>query len=134
MIIRKSNKQYTLYRYGGSAAGKNIEVRIGAVAIGTRPAHIPDDLVMDLTPRELTELRERLTADERDQLSEKIGGLEVDLKRILDAVNTGLLDEQSTAKLNEVVKALTKALPRARPRASVAESATTTESPTTAQP
>ena len=35
MIIRKTKSHYTLSRYGGVSDGKNLEVRIGAVPLGT---------------------------------------------------------------------------------------------------
>ena len=116
MIIRKSLKQYALYRYGGTSDGKNMEVRIGNVPLGTKPDSIPDDIVQDLTPRELNELKDVLVKDQRDLLDQKLSSVEDDMKEIAEAVKAGVLDGQSAAKLCVAAKALLKVLPKMRPQ------------------
>lgn len=116
MVIRKSQKQYALYRYGGTSDGKNIEVKIGNVPLGTKPDSIPDDIVQDLTPRELNELKDVLVKDQRDLLDQKLSSVEDDLKEIAEAVKAGVLDGQSAAKLCVAAKALLKVLPKMRPQ------------------
>lgn len=114
MIIRKSLKQYALYRYGGTSDGKNMEVRIGNVPLGTKPDSIPDDIVQDLTPRELNELKDVLVKDQRDLLDQKLSSVEDDLKEIAEAVKAGVLDGQSAAKLGVAAKDFLKTLPKTK--------------------
>ena len=65
MIIRKTKSHYTLSRYGGVSNGKNLEVRIGSVQLGTNHLAVAADIVENLTPREWKELQEQLAADQK---------------------------------------------------------------------
>lgn len=55
MRFKISGKQIILYRYSGQVSGRSVEARVGALQVGTVPDQIPDDLRLDLTPRELAE-------------------------------------------------------------------------------
>ncbi|MBP6902117.1 MAG: hypothetical protein KBC73_18640 [Burkholderiaceae bacterium] len=128
MIIRRSKGQYALYRYGGVSDGKNIEVRIGNVPFGTKPESVPDEIVQDLTPRELGELKDVLAKDERELLELKVASVEVDLKVIDEAVKTGALDGQTATKLGLAAKALLKTLSKSKPLGDSVERTTATKS------
>jgi len=134
MIIRKSLKQYALYRYGGTSDGKNMEVRIGNVPLGTKPDSIPDDIVQDLTPRELNELKDVLVKDQRDLLDQKLSSVEDDLKEIAEAVKAGVLDGQSAAKLGVAAKDFLKTLPKTKRQFGSAQDGTTIDIPLPSAP
>ncbi len=130
MIIRKTQKQYALYRYGGTSDGKKLEVRIGTVLCGTKPGSITDDIVEDLTPRELSELKKVLAKDEQELLEQKLASLENDIAEIIEAVINGMLDGPSTTKIAATIKALLKVLPKTKPQSgTVTVGATTNFAP-----
>lgn len=134
MIIRKSKQLYALYRYGGVSDGKNIEVRIGNVPIGTKPECVPHGIVLDLTPRELGELKDVLSKDERELLEQKVASAEVDLKTIDEAVRTGALDGQAATNLGVAAKALLKTLSKSKPRVGSVDDTSVTNAPVTSAP
>jgi hypothetical protein len=133
MIIRKSLKHYSLHRYGGTSDGKNIEVKIGSVPIGTKPEAIIDDITQDLTPRELNELKDVLAKDQRNILAEKMVSLEDDLKQIAESLKAGVLDGRSISNLVSATKAFLKAVPKEKTQiVSVQGSSTTSDLSTSA--
>lgn len=129
MIVRKSKQQYALYRYGGVSEGKNIEVRVGNVPLGTKPEAIPSEIVMDLTPRELNELKDVLVKDHRELLGQKLVAVEVDLKQIVEAVKAGVLDEQAITKVCVAARDLIKAQPKSKSRIGSVNEPTVTDIP-----
>ncbi len=129
MIIRKSKQQYALCRYGGVSDGKNIEVRVGTVPLGTKPDCIPGAIVMDLTPRELNELKDVLVHDHRELLGQKLAAVEVDLKEIVEAVKAGVLDELAITKACVAARELIKAQPKSKSRIGSVNEPTVTDIP-----
>lgn len=134
MIIRKTKQQYALYRYGGVSEGKNIEVRIGTVPLGTKPECVPHEVVLDLTPRELGELKDVLAKDERELLEQKVTSAVIDLKAIDEAVKTGALDGQTATKLGVAAKALLKTLSKSKPQVDSVDDMSVTNAPLTSAP
>lgn len=108
MIVRKSGSKYTLYRYGGTSEGKNLEVRVGSCPTGISPDAIPQELMCDLTPKELKVLRDVLAKDQQEILNAKISGIVADLNDLSSAVGSGLLDMSSVAELHTAALAFLK--------------------------
>lgn len=99
MIVRKSGTKITLYRYGGISEGKSLEVRVGSCPTGISPEAIPQDLMEDLTPKELKYLRGELAKEQKAILQEKIAGVVGDLNDLSSAIESGLLDVTSAMEL-----------------------------------
>ena len=116
MIVRKSGTKYTFYRYGGTQGGKNLEVRVGSCPTGTSPEAIPQELMDDLTPKELKFLRDELTKDLQAILNTKIAGLVSDLNDLSSAIGSGLLDHHSVAKLHTAATGFLKCARRVIPK------------------
>jgi len=91
MYIRKSGDNYVLHRYGGSHDGKTLTSRIGAIPIGTSPSAIPDELLQDLTPKELLQLRVELEKEEAVLLASKANKLIGDMADIACSLDAGLM-------------------------------------------
>jgi len=116
MIVRKSESKYTFYRYGGTKDGKNLEVRVGSCLVGTSPESIPQDLMDDLTPKELKVLREALAKNQRESLNAKISGIVADLNDLSSAIESGLLDLNSVIDLNTAAQGFLKCARRVAPK------------------
>ena len=116
MIIRPSGNKYSLYRYGGTKDGKNLEVRVGSCMVGTSPESIPQDLMDDLTPKELKVLRDVLAKDQRESMNAKISGIVADLNDLSSAVESGLLDLNSVIDLNKAAQGFLKCARRVVPK------------------
>lgn len=116
MIVRKSGSKYTLYRYGGTIEGKNLEVRVGACPAGTSPDAIPQELVDDLTPKELKVLKDELAKEQKAILNAKISGIVGDLNDLSSAIDSGLLDVNLVAELHEAASGFLKCARRVVPK------------------
>lgn len=114
MIIRTSGKHYRISRYGGTENGKNIESRIGKVLVGTAPNQIPEALVDDLTPKELRALREKLEADRRVFLAQRVPQIVTELRSLADAIEDGILDTDAMESLRAAADDLLKRFRGAR--------------------
>lgn len=99
MIIRKSKTEVVLKRYGGTNDGKNVEARIGTIPLGTSPHAIPEDIVENLTPKELRELQTTLAADQKLILIGKCSQLVADLNDVTSALDSGLLQPEALVDL-----------------------------------
>ena len=108
MIVRKSGSKYTFYRYGGTVEGKNLEVRVGSCPTGISPDAIPQELLDDLTPKELKVLKEALANEQQAILKTKISGTVGDLNDLSSAIDCGLLDESSVMELHKAVSGFLK--------------------------
>lgn len=108
MIARKSGNKYTFYRYGGTFEGKNLEVRVGSCPTGISPDAIPQDLMEDLTPKELKYLRGELAKDQQAILEAKIAEVVRDLNDLSCAIESGLLDVSSVVELKAAASGFLK--------------------------
>lgn len=118
MIVRKSGSKYTFYRYGGTSEGKNLEVRVGSCPTGISPDAIPQELMDDLTPKELKVLKDELAKDQQAILSAKISGIVSDLNDLSSAIDSGLLDVNSVAELHTAASGFLKCARRVLPKSS----------------
>lgn len=91
MHIRKSGDNYVLHRYGGSHEGKTLTSRIGAIPVGTSPGAIPDELLQDLTPKELLQLKVELEKEEAILLTSKANKLIGDMANMASSLDASLM-------------------------------------------
>ena len=112
MRIKSSGQLHTLYRYGGQVEGKTIEVKIGAVAAGTRPDAIPVDLRDDLTQKELRELVEHLEREQLDISRARLSALVADLDTAAGLIGSQNLDAEAAEKLADSLSRTTAAVRR----------------------
>jgi hypothetical protein len=112
MRIKSSGQLHTLYRYGGQVDGKTIEVKIGAVAAGTRPDAISVDLRDDLTQKELRELVEHLDREQLDISRTRLSALVVDLDTAAGLIGSQNLDAEAAEKLADSLSRTTAAVRR----------------------
>lgn len=108
MIIRPSGNKYSLYRYGGSSQGKNLEVKVGLCPKGISPDAIPADLMENLTPKELKVLKDVLAKDHQEILNGKISGIVADLNDLGSALESGVVDPNSVIQLQNAASAFVK--------------------------
>ena len=120
MIIRKTKSHYTLSRYGGVSDGKNLEVRIGAVPLGTSPQDVAADIVEDLTPKELKQLQEELAADQKQIMAGKVACLTADLNDLTSAVGSGVLAPDDLVDLHKAATSFVKRLRSLMPKIATA--------------
>lgn len=127
MIFRETKTHLTLSRYGGTADGKNIEVRICSLPMNTTPYAIPEEIIEELTPRELKELRTKLVLYQTQIMTAKVSSLVDGLHEITSALESDLLDHQCVLDLYTAATLLVKRSRRIvmRPPANIC----TTESP-----
>lgn len=116
MIVRKSESKFTLYRYGGTKDGKNLEVRVGTCPVETNPESIPQELVDNLTPRELKFLKEELAKEQQEILNAKIAGIVSDLNDLSSAIESGLLNMNAVVDLNKAAQGFLKCARRVAPK------------------
>ena len=101
-----------LTAYGGQVEGKTIEVKIGAVAAGTRPDTIPVDLRDDLAQKELRELVEHLEREQLDISRARLSALVVDLDTAAGLIGSQNLDAEAAEKLVDALSRTTAAVRR----------------------
>ena len=118
MIVRKSGTKYTFYRYGGTSEGRNLEVRVGSCPAGISPDAIPQDLLDDLTPKELKFLRDELAKEQQKVLTAKVSGIANELNDISSAIGSGLLDVSVVEKLHTAASGFLKCARRVVPKTS----------------
>ena len=124
MIIRKTKSHYTLSRYGGVSNGKNLEVRIGSVPLGTNHLAVAADIVEDLTPKEWRQLQEELSADQKQILAGKVACLTADLNDLSSAVESRVLTLDDLVDLHKAATHFVKRFRSLIPKLATANLAT----------
>ena len=99
MHIVETKNGYKLMRYGGLHNGKNTEVRIGVVPVGTLASGIDSELMLDLTPRELQQLVEFLNVKTAEGIGKDCDGLAKKLSEIASAVGAGIVEAGSLDRI-----------------------------------
>lgn len=122
MIIRKTKTEVVLKRYGGVIDSKNVEARIGTIPLGTSPHAIPDNIVENLTPKELRELQTILAADQKLILIGKCSQLVADLNDVTSALDSGLLDPDALVDLHKAATRFAKRCRTALPKSAIGTS------------
>jgi hypothetical protein len=112
MHISKTNKKIILHRYGGVNNSKSIMAKIGEVPVGTKPDEILDELKLDLTPRELIELVEHLSAELVCMATQKVDVLVQNYQEMLLVAKDGLLSVELVEKLDTSASEFIKSLRR----------------------
>ena len=103
----------TLYRYDGvDDERKSKMARIGTISLGTKPDAIPEALIDDLTPKELRDLKERLTQEQAKRAVQKLGGVMTDLNELLASAESGMLAHEHVAELEKTTAGVLKRLRR----------------------
>ena len=120
MIIRKTKSHYTLSRYGGVSNGKNLEVRVGSVPLGTNHLAVEADIVENLTPREWKELQEQLAADQKQIMAVKVACLTADLNDFTSAVGSGVLNPDDLVEIHKAATLFVKRFRSVMPKPAAA--------------
>lgn len=104
MHIVETKNGYKLMRYGGQQNGKNTEVRIGVVPVGTLASGIDSELMLDLTPRELKQLVEFLNLQTAERIRNDCESLAKKVDEITSAVDAGIADVVTLERLKIAAK------------------------------
>ena len=103
----------TLHRYDGvDGERKSKMAKIGTIPLGTKPDAIPDELVDDLTPKELRELKEYLRQEQGRRAVQKLAGLRTDLDDMLASATAGMLGAEQVVELEKTTAEFLKGLRR----------------------
>jgi hypothetical protein len=94
MNIRETKNHLTVHRYGGSANGKSLEVRICTLPADTSPYAIPAGIIEQLTPLELNKLQAKLHEIQTKIMRARAASIVDGLHEITSALETDLLDRQ----------------------------------------
>jgi len=104
MHIVQTKSGHKLMRYGGQQNGKNIEVRVGLVPLGTLASALDEELKLDLTPRELKQLVEFLNLQTAESIRNDCESLAKKVDEITTAVGAGIADVGSLERLKIAAK------------------------------
>lgn len=116
MIIRSTETAHKLFRYGGVADGKTLEVRLGTVRRGIRIQDVPTDLRDNLTKKELDALDACLRKDFAISIQSEIDTFTKTLTGICDAIDRGDIDEEKTESLHHALGDAVKRIRQTRKR------------------
>lgn len=108
-----AGNKLTLHRYDGVDDDRKSKMaRIGSIPLATKPDEIPEELIDDLTPKELRELKEYLTKEQENRAIQKLGGVTADLSDLVAAAAAGMLAAQHVIELEKTTAEFLKRLRR----------------------
>lgn len=136
MQIRESTKGISLIRYGGKVGDKQLEVKIATVDPNTKPSAIPQDVVDELTPRELQQLKDYLRKCEDERNDDVAKRLARELDQLREGLSDTKLGSDAASTLltacNRIKSPLNRYIPASKP-ATAAPEKTSSASPDEAQ-
>lgn len=131
MHHKTTGSTHTLYRYGGTIDGKQAEVKIGTLAVGTRPDDIPAEIRDNMTPKEMRELVDILDAEHIALSRQRVIDLVSTIDQVAPMITPTILDADVATKLTESLARATAAVRRVRRQQQTKPAANNATSPAT---
>lgn len=117
MNFHKKNQLIKLYSVRGkSASTKSPGVKVGVIPVGTHPDSIPAEIVAEISPRELAELRRYLEKDLEEILVARVSAVVGELNEFANINRAKDLKEESAELLRAACKSLLKTLTKTKPK------------------
>lgn len=114
MLIKSSSRTHTLFRYGGTLDGKQVQSRIATVPVGTAPDAVPTEVAANLTPNELRELVAFLAKEHANATRERVHALVTGIGDIVPSLTPEILDMATAENLATALAEASAALRRVR--------------------